>query len=364
MPRTPRGPWSAAGMGGSGRHRPVRCSGTTTANAIIAPPGIWTAKASAPCRALRSTPSRARSCPKKSSAWVWATAASAPKGRICIRSTAGIISCWPRAAPSMAIGRRSAAARRYSTAPMSVCPHNPIICRRGTQGRRTIQATGHADLVRGPARQLVDGLLGLPQFWSDALLHNLGRETFLTPVTWTQDGWPVVRNGGLMQLEAEGDLPHPETVEPVSDDLHCDFAGMDKLPPEFNYLRNPVAENYRLDGALSLTGTVLRLSTPNTTPTFTGIRQTQFISCTTAVLEAGIPEGCAAGITAYGIRYPPLRHPHHPPLRQAIRPAAEASLRYGDGGSRDPAARMRIGQPADHLQPHRIYLLGRLRPGA
>ena len=28
--------------------------------------------------------------------------------------------------------------------------------------------------------------------FSHALLHNLGRETFLAPVHWTEDGWPAI----------------------------------------------------------------------------------------------------------------------------------------------------------------------------
>ena len=187
--------------------------------------------------------------------------------------------------------------------PYEFCPNGPILTARDDNGNGSpIQCTGHADIVDDANGNWWIVSLGTRPI--GPMAHHLGRETFLAQLDWV-DGWPVVRNGGLMQLEAEGDLPQADTVKPVSDDLHCDFANMDKLPPEFNYLRNPVAENYKLDGALTLTGTAERLSAPNTTPTFTGIRQTQFISCTTAVLGADIPEGCSAGITAYGI------HTHH-----------------------------------------------------
>ncbi len=187
--------------------------------------------------------------------------------------------------------------------PYTFCPNGPILTARNENGNGSpIQCTGHADIVDDENGNWWIVSLGTRPI--GPMAHHLGRETFLAQLEWV-DGWPVVRNGGLMQLEAEGDLPQAETVQPVSDDLHCDLTKMDKLPFEFNYLRNPVFENYQFDGGLVLNGTSQRLSTPNTTPTFTGVRQTQFISCTTAVLAGDIPEGCSAGITAYGI------HTHH-----------------------------------------------------
>ena len=38
-------------------------------------------------------------------------------------------------------------------------------------------------------------------------MHNLGRETFLAPVVWDEDGWPVVGDHGRIALEMEGPLP-------------------------------------------------------------------------------------------------------------------------------------------------------------
>ena len=33
--------------------------------------------------------------------------------------------------------------------------------------------------------------------------HHLGRETFLAPVSWTADGWPVIGNGGRVEAIME-----------------------------------------------------------------------------------------------------------------------------------------------------------------
>ena len=41
--------------------------------------------------------------------------------------------------------------------------------------------------------------------YAEGMFHNLGRETFLAPVTWDADGWPVVHGGHriLTTMEAE-----------------------------------------------------------------------------------------------------------------------------------------------------------------
>ncbi len=185
--------------------------------------------------------------------------------------------------------------------PYEFNPAGPLLTARNTNGY-PIQCTGHADLVDDESGGWWVVSLGTRPI--GPMAHHLGRETFLGRIDWA-DGWPVMRNNGLMEMEPDFDLPCAGTVTPVSDDIHCDFAQMDKLPAGFTWLRNPVMENYQLDGCLLLRGTDQRLSTPNTTPTFVGIRQTQFVSCSTAVLCCDIPEGCSAGLTAYGI------HTHH-----------------------------------------------------
>lgn len=49
--------------------------------------------------------------------------------------------------------------------------------------------------------------LGIRRF-SHALLHNLGRETFLAPVKW-ENGWPVVGYNGNGTIELVMDAPLP-----------------------------------------------------------------------------------------------------------------------------------------------------------
>ncbi|WP_263118518.1 glycoside hydrolase family 43 protein [Cellulomonas fimi] len=87
------------------------------------------------------------------------------------------------------------------TGPYLGDPANPVLTHRHLGRDVDVAAVGHADLV-----QAVDGswwalLLGVRPY--GGFHHNLGRETFLVPVTW-QDGWPVFAPGeGRVPREVE-----------------------------------------------------------------------------------------------------------------------------------------------------------------
>jgi xylan 1,4-beta-xylosidase len=75
-----------------------------------------------------------------------------------------------------------------ATGPFQGHPRNPVLSHRSTGS--PIQSTGHADLVRAPDGSWRMVLLGIRPRGGFPGYHVLGRETFLTEVTW-QDGWPV-----------------------------------------------------------------------------------------------------------------------------------------------------------------------------
>ena len=78
------------------------------------------------------------------------------------------------------------------TGPFEPWSSNPILTQRDLDGRAAgaVTCTGHADLVIGPEEKWWAVFLAcrpLPGgFWLT------GRETFLLPVQWTEDGWPVI----------------------------------------------------------------------------------------------------------------------------------------------------------------------------
>ena len=160
-----------------------------------------------------------------------------------------------------------------------------------------IQATGHADLVEDQNGNWWAVFLGIRNF-SHALLHNLGRETFLAPVTWTQDGWPIIGEDGVAALEMDAPLPAPAL--PVNHDVHCDFS-KDEIPVCFEYTRNPNPACYTRDraaGALTLTGTDTLLSQPACAPTMLSVQQPEFCTHTEAVLDLA-SNAVRAGISAF-----------------------------------------------------------------
>ncbi|WOF22147.1 family 43 glycosylhydrolase [Microbacterium betulae] len=67
---------------------------------------------------------------------------------------------------------------------------NPLVTARGTD--RAVQNTGHGDLVQRPDGSWAMVLLGTRPRSSTRAFAPLGRETYLTPVAWGEDGWPRV----------------------------------------------------------------------------------------------------------------------------------------------------------------------------
>ncbi len=153
--------------------------------------------------------------------------------------------------------------------PFESHPANPILSNRSTP--KPIQATGHADLV-----QAVDGswwcvFLGIRPV-ANAKRHILGRETNLAPVTWSEDGWPVVGHDGIAELEHDaGSLPLGKPVEWEPWDGFDSAA----LRPCWNFYRNPVPGSWSLKerpGWLTLWGQACSLNDKGA-PAFVGRRQ-------------------------------------------------------------------------------------------
>lgn len=178
--------------------------------------------------------------------------------------------------------------------PFEPCPHNPILTNRDVMNEE-IKCTGHADLVEDQNGNWWLVHLGVRPKSTDenrTLLHNLGRETFLVPVTWDESGWPHVGNQGTVSLVMDAPLPGPA---PKTSDYSftADFSAPSL---RFGYLRNPHMENYKFsDGKLTLIGTDVTLSQQDS-PTLIGIRQPEYITKTEADVHliSGI-----AGISAY-----------------------------------------------------------------
>ncbi|MEX2091434.1 MAG: glycoside hydrolase family 43 protein [Pirellulales bacterium] len=153
--------------------------------------------------------------------------------------------------------------------PFEASPHNPILTHRNRPDH-PVQALGHADLVETPAGWWAVFLGIRPQ---GERVHHIGRETYLAPVTWSDDGWPTIGTDGAIELAMAAPklAPHPWPKQPARDE----FDG-DSLALEWNFLRNPHDGDWSLTerpGFLSLNGSAVTLSDQDS-PAFVGRRQT------------------------------------------------------------------------------------------
>lgn len=128
--------------------------------------------------------------------------------------------------------------------PYESCPLNPILTHANRRGQaNTIQGVGHADLIQAEDGSWWMVFLGFRVTHQWAYYHILGRETFLAPVDWPKGGWPQVNGNGTVSLNMEvPTLPlHPFPKAAVRTEFDND-----KLGFEWQYLRNPIRENYSL----------------------------------------------------------------------------------------------------------------------
>ena len=175
-------------------------------------------------------------------------------------------------------------------------PSNPIFTHINEVSQSNpIQGTGHGDFIQAHDSSWWIVFLG---FRPQSLLHHvLGRETFLAPVRWDANAWPVINGNGTVNIDMNvPTLP----LQPVKQhDLSTDFDET-KLGVDWNYLRNPFMNNYSLTekkGSLRLKASPVSLD-DNDSPTFVGRRQEHMdFSATTVLSLNNAKEGDQAGMT-------------------------------------------------------------------
>ncbi|MEM0265317.1 MAG: glycoside hydrolase family 43 protein, partial [Candidatus Methanomethylicia archaeon] len=125
--------------------------------------------------------------------------------------------------------------------PFESCYRNPILTHRSLDN--PIQCVGHADLFQAHDGSWWIVCLGTRPFGYPPK-SNLGRETFLAPVSWDYDGWPIIGNNGKIELEMEA--PSFYQGERIWGRIFDDFNN-DKLNLYWNFRRNPDIELYSLN---------------------------------------------------------------------------------------------------------------------
>jgi alpha-N-arabinofuranosidase len=155
--------------------------------------------------------------------------------------------------------------------PFESCPDNPVLTNRNQEYSNPVQNSGHADFIQDNENK----------WWMVHLAvrnvnkhHHLGRETLLLPVEWDEKGWPVINQNGVSQLEV---FAVPPGIQ-IQKDPYGRYEFNESFGPEWNYIRNPVSENYMMneeEGLLVLVGNENSLDSMGS-PTFIGIRQKDF----------------------------------------------------------------------------------------
>lgn len=154
--------------------------------------------------------------------------------------------------------------------PFEPSPYNPVISNMN-HPENPFQAIGHADLVQLPDESWWLVCLGIrPQ---GGKYQHLGRETFMAPVSWTEDGWPIAGTNGVMETTYPvPNLPeHKWAKDPIRDEFDASTLGL-----AWTFIREPHAEDWSLSekpGFLRLNGSAVSLK-DKSSPAFVGRRQT------------------------------------------------------------------------------------------
>jgi xylan 1,4-beta-xylosidase len=195
------------------------------------------------------------------------------------------------------------------TGPYVPWEKNPILTQRDLDNRakHAVTCTGHADLEIGPDGNWWSVFLACRPYAPDR--WATGRETFLLPVTWTDDDWPVILPPGervpyvvkapVGPALAAGPRPADERQPYIP--LTGNFTLVDEfdqaaLSPQWIMIRTPRENWWSLaDGRLSLTPRAERLSGQGN-PSFWGRRLQH--SKFDASLKLAIPatRGTSAGL--------------------------------------------------------------------
>ena len=103
---------------------------------------------------------------------------------------------------------------------------NPILTQRHLDRSRKnpITTAGHADMVQTKNGSWYAVFLACRPYEGDH--YNIGRETFMAPVRWTNDGWPVITKGNE-EIQYRYPMPFPNTTKKVVNPFSGNFTYRD-----------------------------------------------------------------------------------------------------------------------------------------
>jgi xylan 1,4-beta-xylosidase len=194
------------------------------------------------------------------------------------------------------------------TGPYIPYDKNPILTQRHLDPNRKnpITSAGHAELITGPDGKTYAVFLAVRPYSGN--YYNTGRETFLAPVKWTTDGWPII-NPYHEEIQYQYKLDFKEIKQPNTLPQAGNFAYRTlfnkMIDPSLLFLRTADPSWYKLDAEHGLT---MELK-PETcmgdgNPAFIGKRQQHMnATATTEMSFAAASENEKAGLMIFQNEY-------------------------------------------------------------
>ncbi|MGV7211280.1 family 43 glycosylhydrolase [Oxalobacteraceae bacterium A2-2] len=180
-------------------------------------------------------------------------------------------------------------------------PVHPILTQRDLDPRRPhpVTTAGHAKFVQTQNGDWWAVFLATRPYPGN--FYNIGRETFLLPVSW-KDGWPLILEQGRVLPYS---LPKPAlpAQAPAAPPMNGDFSYVDEfdrpLSPAWIGLRVPRAPLYRLEQGALVLNSGQRLGELSGVPGFIGRRQQHHEATVATTVEyAPQRDGDRAGLLA------------------------------------------------------------------
>ncbi len=179
---------------------------------------------------------------------------------------------------------------------------NPILTQRDLDPARPnpITSTGHATLVQTQHGDWYATFLGVRPYDGD--YYNIGRETFLLPVTW-KDGWPIILPKG-QAVPFAGTKPRLPAGTPGPLPTSGDFGYVDDfdgstLAMQWIGVRTPKTPFYRLERGDLVLGHGTPIGDLKGVPAFMGRRQQHPVATVSTTLRfSPDTDGDRAGLVA------------------------------------------------------------------
>ncbi|HZQ45389.1 MAG TPA: family 43 glycosylhydrolase, partial [Verrucomicrobiae bacterium] len=184
--------------------------------------------------------------------------------------------------------------------------NNPILTQMDLPNDRPdpVTCTGHADLLQTQNGEWFAVFLGCQPY--ERGFFNTGRQTFMLPVTWTADGWPVIlpHKTTVPLTVKKPNLPadKPAAVPTTGNISYTENFESDTLPPRWFGIRVPASkwwETSKTARALFMEPRPDRFSGQGN-PSYLAVRQqNNDFSCSVTLAAQPGSSNCVAGLAAF-----------------------------------------------------------------